>query len=73
MRLPILAGLIDERFLTHRQRSTSIASMMGAAVAAGLFWYRCVFNGVWRWDLLAVLITMVVVKWGMMAWYYLTD
>jgi len=73
MRVPILAGLIDERFLTHRQRSTSIASMMGAAVAGGLFWYRYVFNGVWRWDLLAVLITMVVVKWGMMAWYYLTD
>ena len=73
MRVPILGGLIDERFLTNRQRSTSIASMMGAAVAGGLFWYRYVFDGVWRWDLLAVLITMVVVKWGMMAWYYLTD
>jgi hypothetical protein len=24
-------------------------------------------------DLLAVLITMVVVKWGAMAWYYVTD
>jgi hypothetical protein len=47
--------------------------MMGAVVAGGLFWYRYAFDGVWRWDLLAVLITMVVVKWGMMAWYYLTD
>ena len=73
MRVPILGSVIDERFLTHRQRSTSIASMMGAAVAGGLFWYRYAFDGVWRWDLLAVLITMVVAKWGMMAWYYLTD
>ncbi|HEX7595138.1 MAG TPA: hypothetical protein VF387_02220 [Gemmatimonadaceae bacterium] len=73
MRVPILGSVIDERFLTHRQRSTSIASMTGAAVAGGLFWYRYALDGVWRWDLLAVLITMVVVKWGMMAWYYLTD
>jgi hypothetical protein len=73
MRVPILGSVIDERFLAHRQRSTSIASMMGAAVAGGVFWYRYAFDGVWRWDLLAVLITMVVVKWGMMAWYYLTD
>lgn len=73
MRIPILGTLVDERFLAHRQRSTSLAGFAGALVAIGWFWYRLFFNGVWRWDLLSVAIAMVVVKWALMLWYYLTD
>ncbi len=73
MRIPILGILVDERFLKHRQRSTSLASMIGGTVAAGLFGYRYFVDGIWSWDLLAVALTIVVVKWALMTWYFLTD
>ena len=73
MRIPILGAMVDERFLTHRQRSTSLASFAGVLVAGGLFWYRLFFNSFWSWDLLAVAIAMVVVKSALMVWYHLTD
>ena len=73
MRIPILGTMVDERFLAHRQRSTSLAGFAGALVAISWFWYRLFSNGVWRWDLLSVAIAMVVVKWALMLWYYLTD
>ena len=73
MRIPILDAMVDERFLTHRQRSTSLASFAGVLVAVGLFWYRLFFNSFWSWDLLAVAIAMVVVKSALMVWYHLTD
>jgi hypothetical protein len=40
MRIPILGITIDERFLAHRRRSTSIGSVAGGLVAIGLFAYR---------------------------------
>ena len=64
---------IDERFWTHRLRSTSIAGLAGAIVAAALFGYRSYVDRLWSWDLLAVLITMAVVKMSLMIWYSLTD
>jgi hypothetical protein len=73
MRIPILGILVDERFLKHRQRSTSLASMIGGTVAVGLFGYRYFVDGIWSWDLLAVALTIVVVKWALMTWYFLTD
>jgi hypothetical protein len=73
MRIPIFGTMVDERFLAHRQRSTSLAGFAGALVAIAWFWYRLFSNGVWRWDLLSVAIAMVVVKWALMLWYYLTD
>jgi hypothetical protein len=73
MRIPILGTVVDERFLAHRQRSTSLAGFAGALVAIGWFWYRLFSTGIWRWDLLSVAIAMVVVKWALMLWYYLTD
>jgi hypothetical protein len=73
MRIPILGTVVDERFLAHRQRSTSLAGFAGALVAIGWFWYRLFSAGIWRWDLLSVAIAMVVVKWALMLWYYLTD
>ena len=66
-----LRGL-DERFWAHRLRATSFAGMAGAVLAGGLFLYRHVAQGVWSWDLLAVLATMAVVKLGAMAWFRAT-
>ncbi|HEY3052182.1 MAG TPA: hypothetical protein VGK04_02210 [Thermoanaerobaculia bacterium] len=73
MIIPILGVAIDERFLTHRLRSTSIAGIVGGVVAIGLFMYRLYFNHRWDWDLLAVGITIAVVKVSLMIWYRLTD
>lgn len=64
---------IDERFLTHRRRSTSIAGITGGYVAALLFAYRYYIEHVWSWDLLGVAITIAVVKVSLMIWYSLTD
>ena len=61
--------MIDERFLMHRLRSTSLGGIVGGTVAMLLFAFQYYRNHVWRWDLLAVGITMVVVKWTLLLWY----
>ena len=73
MKLPILGRLLDERFFTHRLRSTSIAGIVGTVLAVALFEYRLFVDHVWSWDLLAVAVTVVVVKISLMTWYWLTD
>jgi hypothetical protein len=72
MRIPFLGIEIDERFLEHRRRSTSIASIVGGFVAIGLFAYRYYVDGVWSWDLFAVAAAIVVVKLSLMGWYLST-
>jgi len=71
--MKIFGKVIDERFLTHRRRSTSIAGIVCAVTAIGLFEYRFWVNHVWSWDLLVVALAFVAVKLALMAWYYLTD
>lgn len=73
MRIPILGTEIDERFLRHRQRSTSLGGIAGVVVAIGLFEYRYLVNGFVSWDLLAVAVTMVGVKLALMTWYFFTE
>jgi hypothetical protein len=73
MKLPILGTVIDERFLRHRLRSTSLGGIAGVAVAMGLFAYRYYHDGIWSNDLLAVGVTMVVVKLSALSWYRITD
>ena len=73
MRIPILGAEIDERFSRHRQRSTSLAGMAGALMAAGLFAYRYYVNGIVSWDLVLVVCTIGAVKLALMAWYFLTE
>jgi hypothetical protein len=73
MRIPILGIEIDERFLEHRRRSTSLAGIVGAFVAVGLFLYRLYFDHFLSWDLFAVAATIGLVKLMLMAWYLLTD
>ena len=73
MKVPILGTAIDERFLAFRLRSTSAAGIIGGVTAVGLFVYRLYIDHVWSWDLLAVGVTIAVVKLAFMAWYFWTD
>jgi hypothetical protein len=68
-RIPFFGKFVDERFLEHRQRSTSMAGMVGVLVAVGLFEYRFFHDHIISWDLLAVAFSMVLVKLSMMVWY----
>ena len=69
----ILERLFDERFLAHRQRSTSLAGMLCAAGAVVLFEYRYFVDHVANWDLAAVPVAFVVVKMSLMTWYAVRD
>jgi hypothetical protein len=64
---------VDERFLTHRLRSTSLAGVIGGVTAALLFAYRFYVNHVWSWDVLSIALTIAGVKVAMMIWYRFTD
>ncbi|MCJ7753336.1 MAG: hypothetical protein MUP13_02095, partial [Thermoanaerobaculales bacterium] len=64
---------IDERFLMHRLKSTSLAGISGGLVAISLWSYRYSIDHVWSWDLFAVAVTIVGVKVAAMIWYRLTD
>jgi hypothetical protein len=66
--MTFLARVFDERFLHHRLRSTSLGGIAGACVAGGCFLWDYYVDHTWRWDLLAVLLTMAAVKWALMAW-----
>lgn len=72
-KVPILGKFVDERFLEHRRRSTSIAGILTVLVAACIFEYRLIVNHQISWDLFAVVLTMAVVKVAMMLWYRFHD
>ena len=71
--MSFLARLFDERFLEHRKRSTSAAGVIASQVSAILLVYRYFIEHRWSWDLFAVALTFVVIKLGLMTWYFLTD
>ena len=73
MTIPVFGKEIDERFLMHRLKSTSLAGVVGGVVAIGLWTWHYYVDHVWSWDLFAVGITIVVVKVASMVWYRLTD
>jgi hypothetical protein len=73
MKIPILGRVFDERFLNHRLKSTSLGGIIGGALAMGLFAYHYYHDHIWSWDLLAVGITMVLVKWIVLTWYLIND
>jgi hypothetical protein len=68
-----LTRAVDERFLNHRLRATSLAGISCAVLAIALFAYRFYADRVVSWDLLAVALTNLAVKFGAMAWYSLKD
>lgn len=71
--MSFLNRLVDERFWSHRRRSTSAAGIACAGLALLLFLYRYYINHVVSWDLLAVGLTFLGAKVALMTWYYLTD
>ncbi len=66
-------SFFDERFLTHRLRSSAAMGIIGGILATVLWFYHGVFEHRWNWDLLVVAVTMAVVKQGLMLWYRFTD
>jgi len=69
----LLKRFFDERFLTHRLRSSSTAGIAGGVFALLLFEYRLLVDHVRNWDLFAVGVLVVAIKMGLMLWYSLTD
>jgi hypothetical protein len=72
MRIPIVGTKIDERFLNHRLRSTSLAGIIGGLVAISLFGYRFYANHAWSRDLFIVIATILLVKFSVLTWNRLT-
>ena len=72
-RIPFFGHFVDERFLEHRRRSTSVAGLAGALLAAVIFEYRLFVQHVASWDLFAIIAIMATVKVSMMFWYKLRD
>ena len=68
-RIPILNKFVDERFLDHRRRSSSIAGILSAVLAVALFEYRFFADHIWSWDLFAIALTFVVVKMSLFTWF----
>jgi hypothetical protein len=73
MRIPLIGVNLDERFMEHRRRSTSLASMAGAITAGGIWEYDWFARHFCNWELLSVLMAMLVMKFGAMTWYHFTD
>jgi hypothetical protein len=72
-KVPFVGKFMDERFLEHRRRSTSAAGIAGALLAVGILEYQLFHDHVIRWDLLAIVVVMVVVKLSLMLWYRFND
>lgn len=72
-RVPILGKYVDERFLDHRRRSSSIAGFATLILAGVLFEYRLFHDHHVSWDLLAVILCFAVVKTSLCAWYLFND
>jgi len=72
-RIPFLGKHVDERFLEHRRRSTSLAGLVAILVAAAIFYYRLIFQHLISWDLVTVITTMATVKVSLMLWYRFKD
>lgn len=72
-RIPFLGPLVDERFLEHRRRASSLAGIVAAILAVILFEFRFFHDHVWDWNLFAVFAVFLVIKMSLFAWYRLRD
>jgi hypothetical protein len=73
MKLPLLERIVDERFLMHRLRSTSIGGLAAVLLAGVLFMFDLYGRHVVRWDLFSIIATATTVKLSVLAWYRLKD
>jgi hypothetical protein len=72
-RVPFLGQFVDERFLEHRRRASSLAGIITAVLALVVFEYRFLRYGIVSWDLLAVAIFFGVLKLSLFFWYRFRD
>ena len=72
-RVPFLGQFVDERFLEHRPKASSVAGIVTAVLALVVFEYRLLRYGIFSWDLAAVAVVFVVIKMGLFLWYRLRD
>jgi hypothetical protein len=68
LRLP---SFVDERFLMHRLRASSLAGIVTAVVTILLCGYRFYHDHVIDVELLSIALTFIVVKYAAFAWYRL--
>jgi hypothetical protein len=71
--MKILGTAIDERFLTHRLKSTSLAGIVSSATATLLWAWHYYIDHELRWELLAISLTFIAVKFTVLAWYRFND
>lgn len=72
-RLPLLGQFVDERFLEHRRRASSLAGIVTAVLAMLVFEYRLIRYHIWSWDLAFVALVFVLLKMCLFTWYRLRD
>ncbi len=72
-RIPILGKFVDERFLEHRRRSSSIAGIIAACLAVILFEYRFFWDHIWSWDPFTLALTFVLIKMSLFTWFRFKD
>jgi len=65
--------VIDERFLMHRLRSSSYASMTGAVLMGAWVLYNLYGRGIMRWDLMIIMSVMAAVKLGALFYFRRTN
>jgi len=68
-RIPFLGKYVDERFLDHRRRSSSVAGIATALLALILFEYRLFHDNVWDWSFFGLAVAFVVIKFSLFTWY----
>ena len=65
--------LLDERYVLHRYKSTSHASVV-AALVMGIWYLRDLYvENVVRWDFLIIMGVMALVKISCLLWYRFRD
>ncbi|MFH1278786.1 MAG: hypothetical protein ABIK65_10455 [Candidatus Eisenbacteria bacterium] len=61
--------MVDERFLMHRLKSTSLAGVVGGVSLGLWFAYLYYIKHEARWDLFVILLIMAAIKLGAMVYY----
>ena len=61
--------MIDERFLMHRLKSTSLAAVIGGISLGSWFLFEFYANGIERWDIFIIISLMALTKISAMIFY----
>jgi hypothetical protein len=72
-KIPFVGRVVDERFMSHRQRALKAACLLGFVVADLLFGYRYLVNRIVSWDLLAVVLTIAGTYLVLIVWFLFAE